>query len=376
MEPVLTSRRDWLKAAGLAAVGAGIGGGLTTSCATRRATARTFARVDVSPGRVTRTVVGLRPFRPHGFRVETQPVDKKKTIIHNYGHGGGGMTLSWGTSYLAMEEAFKTGHTRYAVIGCGGVGLATARLLQGRGFDVTIYARDLPPNTTSNVACAQWSPASIADPTERTDEWMRVFVRAARISYRLYQNFLGTYYGVRWIRNYEFSDDPPEARPEGVGLAIRDLYPETRMLGPDEHPFKFKYVKEYWTMFIEPPVYLNAVLRDFLLAGGKIVVRDFSSLDELLALPEPVIMNCTGIGAKALFDDEELTPIKGQLTVLLPQPDVDYIMISGGLYMMPRRDGVLLGGTHEQGEWSLQPNPVEAKRVMDGHIDFFTNKMA
>jgi glycine/D-amino acid oxidase-like deaminating enzyme len=95
----------------------------------------------------------LRPFRPSGFVLRREELGPK-TIIHNYGHGGCGVTLSWGTAHLAVEEALKTNQTKYAVLGCGAVGLATARLLQRRGFEVTIYAKDLPPNTTSNIAGA------------------------------------------------------------------------------------------------------------------------------------------------------------------------------------------------------------------------------
>jgi glycine/D-amino acid oxidase-like deaminating enzyme len=82
-------------------------------------------------------------------------------------------------------------------------------------------------------------------------------------------------------------------------------------------------------------------------------------------------MNCTGLGAKALFNDEELTPIKGQLSILLPQPEVTYTymnyMSPDDLYVFPRRDGVLLGGTFERGVWSLEPSPVETERILKGH---------
>ena len=83
-------------------------------------------------------------------------------------------------------------------------------------------------------------------------------------------------------------------------------------------------------------------------------------------------MNCSGLGARDLFGDETLTPIKGQLTVLLPQPELDYIMVGGGLYMIPRRDGVALGTTHERGEWSLEPSRTEMHRVMEGHTEFWS----
>ena len=91
-----------------------------------------------------------------------------------------------------------------------------------------------------------------------------------------------------------------------------------------------------------------------------------------MGLPEPVVVNCSGLGSRELFGDQELTPVKGQLTVLLPQPEIDYTMSGGaGLYMMPRRDGILLGGTAEQGVWTLEPNDEARRRVVEGHITFF-----
>lgn len=362
------TRRDWLKAAGTGAVGASLG---SVGCAGSREQGAA-ARVNVSPDRVIRTVAGLRPFRPKGFRLDSEPIEKK-TVVHNYGHGGGGVTLSWGTSHFAVEKILETGETHIAVLGCGAVGLATARLLQRKGCEVTIYAKELPPRTTSNVACASWSPAENSDPDERTPEWLTQFTRAAELSYRYFQDLVGDRYGIHWMQNYTLSDDPFEddRGSRSAESPIRHLFPEITELGPNEHPFGDRYCRRYWQMLIEPPIYLNAMLRDFHIAGGKVVVRELVDVEDLLELPEVAIVNCTGIGAKALFGDEELMPIKGQLTVLLPEPEVDYIMVYSGLYMMPRKDGILLGGTHERNEWSLEPNPTEMQRVMSGHQDFY-----
>src|SRR5687768_12463736 len=63
--------------------------------------------VRVSADREIRTVVGLRPFRPAGFVVEVKRFGVK-TVVHNYGHGGAGVTLSWGTAELAVRELTKT----------------------------------------------------------------------------------------------------------------------------------------------------------------------------------------------------------------------------------------------------------------------------
>jgi len=365
-------RRGFLKlAGGAAAAHVAIGCGAATRHSLVFEPARRFARVKVSPDRVIRTVVGLRPFRPSGFVVKTEKLDAK-TIVHNYGHGGGGMTLSWGTSHLAVEQAQAAAGDarRYAVLGCGGVGLATARLLQRRGFDVTIYAKDLPPNTTSNISGAQWSPATVYDNDHLTPEFDAQFGRAARLSHREFQNLAGDYYGVRWIENYVIADEP-FTRAQGASQHIQDLYPDVKDLGPRDHPFGARHVRRFTTMLIEPAVYLNAVMRDFLLAGGKVVVRELADRPAIAALAEPVVVNCTGLGAKALFGDQELMPIKGQLTVLLPQPEIDYITLMNDLYMFPRRDGILLGGTHERNVWTLEPNLEAMTHVLDGHRQFF-----
>jgi glycine/D-amino acid oxidase-like deaminating enzyme len=68
-----------------------------------------------------------------------------------------------------------------------------------------------------------------------------------------------------------------------------------------------------------------------------------------------------------------LVPIKGQLTILEPQPAVDYAVKSTAedMYMFPRRDGVVLGGSHEHGEWSLEPKPEHARRILEQHQRFF-----
>ena len=125
-------------------------------------------------------------------------------------------------------------------------------------------------------------------------------------------------------------------------------------------------------MLIETSIYMRALLQEFLLAGGRLVVRDLPDRRALVAFDEPLIFNCTGLGARALLGDEELIPAKGQVTFLQPQPEIDYLTLSpGGLYMFPRSDGILLGGTFERGNWSLDPDPAAIDRVLDGHRRFF-----
>src|SRR5882724_8923837 len=202
---------------------------------------RHFAPVKVSRDRVIREVVGLRPYRPEGFRVEAERVGEK-LLVHNYGHGGAGITLSWGTASLAVDVLSEPGavatgswrrsrsrHTarRFAVLGCGVNGLSTARLLQRRFQDgpgtVTIYAKDLPPETTSNIAGGFWSPTSVFDPEHATAKFTEQFRTACRISNRAFQNLIGPEYGVRWMETFELIRNEANLTRELPGG--NDLYP-------------------------------------------------------------------------------------------------------------------------------------------------------
>lgn len=147
--------------------------------------------VNVSWDRVIRTTIGLRPHRPSGFVLKADKLDGK-TVIHNFGHGGAGMSLSWGTGNMAAELALAHAERKAAVMGSGVVGLTSARELQRHGFDVTIYAATVPPDTTSNMSLAGFTPTSgLVDFQNRTPEWEAQFRQAVRIAYRRLQLLVG-----------------------------------------------------------------------------------------------------------------------------------------------------------------------------------------
>lgn len=365
----MTSRRTLLHAMAMAPLITACSAGAMGSRRNFTPSGLPLRRVQVSHDRVIRTIAGSRPFRPPGFRLEAESFGDK-TVIHNYGHGGGGITLSWGTSHLAMELAQQSGHRRCAVLGAGAVGLSSARLLQDRGWDVTIYTRDLPPNTTSNIAGGQWSPTSVYDEDRLTPQFEAQFEAAMRHAYRYFQNLVGPRYGVRWISNYSIESQPPD--PDNFNDRYADMYPQLIDMTPNQHPFAADYVRHYDTMLIEPATYLPAMMQDFYAAGGSIVIREFRGQEDALSLSEPVLINCTGLGSRNIFADDELMPIKGQLSFLLPQAEINYMTLgNGGLYMFPRKDGILLGGTFKRNDWSTNPEPEETERIVSGHQRFF-----
>jgi glycine/D-amino acid oxidase-like deaminating enzyme len=362
----MLSRRQWVQGSGM----------MLAACAARRglaAPASRLPRVHVAPDRVIRTIAGLRPFRPSGFVVRGQKIGEK-TVIHNYGHGGAGITLSWGTGLLALREAAQSEATDCAVLGCGVVGLSMARLLQQRGYNPTIYTKEMPPAVTSNVAGGLWEPDAAFDLPNVTPEFRAQFAEASRLAFRRYQSLAGDPYGIRWMPLYTVARDGPLAMPppENPKSDVEPLYPEDRQLKPDEHPFRVPYARRKYSMLIEPAIYLNALMRDFYVAGGKIVVRELHSLQELNGLRESLIFNCTGLGARTLFGDTELMPIKGQLVFLLPQPELDYMTIGpNGIYMFPRHDGVLLGGSFERGVDNTDIDPIVTQRILHDSAELF-----
>lgn len=366
-----------------------IGGALATTAfvATARmaraiAPQRRLASVKVARDRVIREVVGLRPYRDEGFVVAAEKLENK-LLIHNYGHGGAGITLSWGTAALAADLARDaapptsssrrpgpTAMRRFAVLGSGVNGLSTARMLQRRygnaGAVVTIYAKDLPPNTTSNIAGGFWAPTSVFNEAAVTPQFLAQFRQACLLSHRAFQLLAGTDYGVRWIDTFRLFRDEALLNQELEGG--NDLYPSQQVHRDPAHYFGFPYVRQYSTMLIEPQTYLTALLRDFYIAGGKAVVKEFRDRRELLRLPESVIFNCTGLGARQLFNDPKLGPVRGQLEILLPQAEIDYCYLGPG-YMFPRHDGIVLGGTFDHDDWSLEPRSEQRDWMLQTHTD-------
>ena len=374
-------RRSFLHSAGIAAGFAWAAGSLPLTLLAQH-TQRRFAPVKVSRDRVIREIVGLRPFRPEGFVVDAQKFGNK-LLVHNYGHGGAGITLSWGTAALAVDlardfveqqpAAAKTRTTspkRFAVIGCGVNGLSTARMLQRRYADgagnVTIYAKALPPDTTSNIAAGYWSPVSLFDEEAVNAKWKEQFRAAARISNRAFQLLVGPEYGVRWLDIFTFHRNEASLQNELAGG--NDLYPQQIIYRDPASYFDVPIVRQHSSMMIEPPIYLRQLLRDFYNAGGKVIVKEFKNREEVMRLPEPVIFNCSGLGARELFGDQKLIPARGQLEVLIPQPEIDYGYIGQG-HMFPRTDGIFLGGTFDRDDWSLEVNKEHSNYIINTHTD-------
>jgi hypothetical protein len=350
------------------------------------APARPLSPVRAAADRIVDIVVGLRPFRAQGPRVEAERVHGK-WVIHHYGHGGSGWSLSWGSAQRALALLPPGGPRQIAVIGAGAIGLTTARIAQMAGHRVRIYAKDRPPRVHSGAATGLWTPDSrICTEEHATPAWSDAWEATARASFKMHQSWLGAPASpVEWHDGYLLSDLPFDQgsfghvnEPDYPDLAPRvaDLRPQSQPLGAGQHPFAAPHVRRFTQVVFNIGNYQRQLLDDFARDGGVLVQREFSSPRELARLPERVIFNCTGIGAKALFGDGSLVPVRGQTARLIPQPEVDYALIYRGrnLVMVPRRDGLLVqaNGEHDFGSADLTLDRAQTVAAVERLAALFT----
>jgi glycine/D-amino acid oxidase-like deaminating enzyme len=315
------------------------------------------ARVD----RITGVYVCTRPFRAAGPRIEMEQMGNK-AVVHNYGHGGSGWSLSWGSSTLALRMAQATGVRELGVIGCGALGLTSALLAQRAGLSVRIYARDLPPNVYSMRASGLWTPDSRICDAEHAPAFAARWEEMTRTSFANYQSLLGLPGNpIEWIEGYHLSDTPPDQQssepsdePEYGELydRVRDLTPRSVALPAGSTPFPQAYVRRYTTLMFNISTYARMLMTDFLTAGGKIEVREFHQPGDLQQLPERTLINATGYGARALLGDNSIIPVRGQTARLIPQPEVRYGISTNKVSMVPRSDGLLVQAFGDTGNFN------------------------
>jgi glycine/D-amino acid oxidase-like deaminating enzyme len=282
-------------------------------------------------------LAGVRPLRKVSYRLEPDPnVIPGKLVVHNYGHAGAGITMSWGCAEIVKETVLRHGASGgVAVLGAGVMGLTAATLLREAGVDVKVFADEFTPDTTSDKAGGQWAPAGVkydrANPAAR-NAYFDVLRRARRA-----HEARGRAYGVVPRPNYAV------VRLRHLDELPADIVPPAQGL-----PLPFKNLNrrgfKYELLLIEVPILLAKLQRD--LGAGVFVPTRFETVDDIARLPQNVIVNCTGLGAGKLFNDDKMVPVKGQLVRLRPQQNLQYLL-SGDGYVFPRSDGVIVGGTEE-----------------------------
>jgi glycine/D-amino acid oxidase-like deaminating enzyme len=316
-----------------------------------------LAPVKARADRMFKVTVCLRPFRAAGPRIELEQI-AGKTVLHHYGHGGSGWSLSWGSAMEALPLVLQTGAKEIAVVGAGAIGITTAITAQRLGLKVTIYAKERFPDVRSARATGTWSPHSrVAMDSAVTDAFTTKWERMTRRTFTVHQSYLGLAGNpVEWVDRYALSDTPFEKRPKTVIAMpgggsdtfvdyddrVKDLVPRNDDLAAGSHPFRMPFVRRTSTLRYNVADLYHQLESDFLLAGGRFVPMELKGPADFARIREKTIVNCTGYGARALMKDESVIPVRGQIAWLLPQPEVDYGLQYNHVSVLARRDGILV----------------------------------
>jgi D-amino-acid oxidase len=239
------------------------------------------------------------------------------------------------------------------VVGAGVAGLTTAISLTEAGLSARIVTAAPPRETTSVAAGAVWGPVRCGPP-DRTYKWART--------------------GLAVLS--ELADEPAAAIRQVSGMEVAagpatppewlDLIPDLRLLGPGELPDGFTSGWHYTAPVVTMPLYLDYLRSRYEALGGTIEIAPVTSLHSIDA---PVLVNCTGIGARALVPDLAVFPVRGQV-VVVENPGIDEFYIDHTLhgddyvYIFPHGNTVLLGGTGQEGDWDLLPREDVAGRIL------------
>ena len=307
-------------------------------------------------------IAGVRPYRNGSYRLDAETISHK-FIVHNYGHGGAGITLSWGCAAkvhdIVKHHLVGTQDNKVAVLGAGVMGLTAATRLLELGLTVTIYSDRKPLETTSSKAGGQWA-VSVVEYQGKVQELTDII----KIAYTTFKASIGLGFGVSERPNYTAS--PSHNLDVVIQLAPGLIPPRVSLPRlPFEGHSNPGFV--YQTLLIEPPVFLARLEADLRAGGAIFVTKKFASKADIIAsVPENVVVNCTGLGSMKLFSDTRMQPIKGQLAMLPPQPALQYLYGQNG-YMFPRGDHVVIGGTFEVGVNNETPDPHVCKGLVD-HI--------
>lgn len=323
----------------------------------------------ISQEKMIGTNVGIRPFRKTGVRIEGEWIGDK-FIIHNYGYGSSGLTLAFGgvLEVLNILDKSNISSKKVAVLGAGVVGLTTSYDLLKQGYDVHIYANAWSPHLTSNVAAGIWSP--LLFPKDLPDDKKQLHLRMQKNA------------EARFLNSVKDS-------PEFAGIGIRPSYSFSKNASQESDRTKhreeiiahfdngvIKRGRRMDELWIDGQLFMDDLFLQVKRNGAVLKQRHFESLQDILSLEEPILINSTSMGSIELFNDQEFLPVRGQLVYFQPQKDLDYLYFhsidnlpnDSNLFFVsiyPCSDRIILGGVYEY----HQMEPIVTQEVIDKLIE-------
>lgn len=241
------------------------------------------------------------------------------------------------------------------ILGAGVSGLSTGILLLKRGYKVSIWAKDLPPNTTSDKAAAFWYPY-LCSPKEKASRW-------AKLTLNYLHNEI-----MRDIESGCLSRKVTEVFDKKVG---EPWWKEAVVSysRPLENQLPQGYVDGYEVegVLMDTSIYMDYLVKKFQGLDGTLTQKEVADVNEPLG-QSSVVINCTGLGSRALFDDKLIYPVRGQVVKVKPN-GFDRVIADDEshnslAYIIPRINDIVLGGTAQVDNWNLEVDPHDTKEIL------------
>lgn len=244
--------------------------------------------------------------------------------------------------------------TSVTVVGLGIVGLTSAILLQEAGFDVKMISKSRHEKTLSTKVGAIWFPFEI-QPKVKANTW-------ATLAYQRYENDVIKGNGVKFIpfitaydadSNIEWTSQLPKGK--------------VRKASPEELPKGMEMAFVSQVPLAEPLLYLPYLFNQFLKNGGEYLEQEITTLEEFATL-DSLVINCTGLGAKSLCNDDELHPMRGQILRCkkMNVPSFANPTTRGALsYVINRSEDSVIGGTDYENDWNESIDPADTDLILN-----------
>ncbi|MEM9928594.1 MAG: FAD-dependent oxidoreductase [Bacteroidota bacterium] len=263
---------------------------------------------------------------------------------------------------------------KIAIIGGGVMGLTTAHVLLNAGYQIDLFTHRPVAETTSSKAAAIWLPY-MANPVAEVNRW-------SQHSFHVFRALADD--AQTGISMVDIDVLVPEEKVWWLGAipggGISTIDPTTL---PPEFPLGY----QLHVPLIETQLYLPYLQQAVLDAGARITFQEIANLDSL-ADRYHFVINCTGLGARTLVNDDSVYPVKGQLLKVDSQPGItplvaDFAFDEAGqdlAYIIPRQDYLVLGGTAIKNDFSEAPDPslteaifARCQQIIQGRLQPGTN---
>jgi glycine/D-amino acid oxidase-like deaminating enzyme len=326
------------------------------------------------------TVYGIRPYRVGGYRLARDDI-KGKAIFHNYGHGGAGASLAPGCAKRIVDKfLIEMGPKvdKVGIIGAGYMGLFQSIMLADLGYKVSIYADNFvqkdgfykgKPVITSQVAGGYWMPFGCDFANKPLHDAI------SKESWEWYVDCIAKkkYKGLRYhdVILMDYENPIPTSIPKGLI--------EWRKVKVDFGNGDLHDAEVFNTVLMDGDTFLNELVEEAKSKGVKFHERTFKSLDDVVALEEEAIFNCTGGGSYKLFDDKNIVPIAGHLIYLKPVPGVNYFLChvnqkGWSVTTYPQMGKLGVGLAYEKIGWITEPVKETLDNLVNNMNEFVQKK--